>query len=132
MLSEENSDEIERVQKCAYSVIFGPNSYQKILQRTKNVTLRQRRVSLTNKFAVKCVKNEKTIDMIPLKTVTGKGMRTETYTVPMARKQRLYKSAIPTMARMLNEPAATDAECHALCLGEPTTTHNTSKSNKHL
>ena len=54
MLSEENSDEIERVQKCAYSVIFGPNSYQKILQRTKNVTLRQRRVSLTNKFAVKC------------------------------------------------------------------------------
>ena len=54
MLSDENSYEIKRVKKCAYSVIFGPNSYQKSLQRTKNLTLKQRRVILANKFAVKC------------------------------------------------------------------------------
>ena len=54
MLSDENIYEIERVKKCAYSVIFGPNSYQKSLQRTKNLTLKQRRVIFANKFAVKC------------------------------------------------------------------------------
>ena len=59
--------------------------------------------TLLYKFAVKCVKNPETDDMIPKNEACDRLRHRETYAVPMAKKQRLFKSAIPTMARMLNE-----------------------------
>ena len=38
LLTSENCDDIERVQKCAYTIIFGHSSYRKLLLKSKNVT----------------------------------------------------------------------------------------------
>ena len=69
---------------------------------SKLPTMKDRYKNLLYKFAVKCVTNPKTEDMIPLRNVQNKGRNKEKYSVSIARKQRLYQSAIPTMARMLN------------------------------
>ena len=54
-------------------------------------------------FALKCSENEKTKDMLPL-AKNYKGMRNSyKFDIILARKEKLYKSTIPTMARMLNE-----------------------------
>ena len=52
LISDENCDEVERVQKCAYKVIFGRNmSYKKQVELSNTLSLAQRRAILTNKFA---------------------------------------------------------------------------------
>ena len=57
------------------------------------------------KFASKCVKNQNTQDIFPPKQGNGRGRQKEAFVVPMARKERLFRSAVPTMARMLNNTA---------------------------
>ena len=41
--------------------------------------------------------------MLPLVTIHKKTRKPEKFEVPLARKERLYKSAIPTMTRILND-----------------------------
>ena len=57
MLTEENKTDIERVQKCALTIIFGPKSYEKTLKNEKIKSLEERRHDLTNKFAKKCTQS---------------------------------------------------------------------------
>ena len=55
------------------------------------------------KFAIKCAKNERTKDILPMNAPNGRTRHQETFTVPFARKERFRKSTIPTMARLLND-----------------------------
>ena len=41
MITLENSEEIERVQKSGYYIIFGPKSYENILHDIQGLTLEQ-------------------------------------------------------------------------------------------
>ena len=41
MLTAENKSDIERVQKCSYSIIFGPNRYAKTLNNNQKIHLRK-------------------------------------------------------------------------------------------
>ena len=52
------------------------------------------------KFALKCVKNERTAIMFPKSKVNRSTRNKEQYQVPYARTIR--QSAIPTMARLVN------------------------------
>ena len=58
-LTQENSDDLERVQKSAIKVIMGASyrSYMKSLETLDLETLSQRRENLCLKFAQSCVKN---------------------------------------------------------------------------
>ena len=65
-------------------------------------TLSERRNKLTLKFAQKCIKNPKTQHMFPLNQLGSTRMR-EKYKVLHANTERLKKSAVPQMARQLNQ-----------------------------
>ena len=57
MITVENSSDIERVQRSALSIIFGPNSYEKNMRINKIQSLEARRLELSKKFAKKCQEN---------------------------------------------------------------------------
>ena len=103
-ITREDSDSIERVQKIAFRIIYRENysSYQNALTLSKLTTLSERRAKLCLNFALKCVQNSKTSHMFPLNPpqITR---QTEKYTVIHANTDRLKHSAIPNMARQLNQ-----------------------------
>ena len=59
-LTKENSDDLERVQKCAVRIILGneyPQNYEQALVKSDLDLLKERRIQLCKDFAKKCVKN---------------------------------------------------------------------------
>ena len=96
---------IEGIQKVALKIILNDNyeDYTQALMVTGLPTLKQRRITLCKKFAVKCVKNEKTSHMFPLSQHNIANTRHhEKFFVQPARTERLKNSAIPYMQRLLN------------------------------
>jgi hypothetical protein len=96
--------DLERVQKVALRVILKENytSYSEALELTGLETLKARRKKLCLNFAKKCLKSEATRDIFPLNQTNVDTRRPEKYNVSYARTDRLAKSAIPYMARLLN------------------------------
>ena len=101
---------IERVQKCALRIILKSDymSYENGLAIAKLSTIQDRIRMLQLRFAKKCVSKEATQDMFPLKLANRTTRQTDIYEVPFARTSRLARSAIPTMARLLNEDLKTN------------------------
>ena len=106
-LSQENSTNIERVQKVALRIILkeGYIDYKEALKTSKLKTLSERREDLCLDFALQCTKNPKTSSMFPhnrddhLVYFRHK----EPFHVQRATGERLKKSAIPYMQRLLNK-----------------------------
>ena len=98
---------IERVQKVALKIILNQNyeSYDQALKVSGLPTLEQRRILLCQKFATKCLKNEKNCDMFPLNehSMAMKTRHPEKFYVQPAKTGRLQDSAIPYMQRLLNK-----------------------------
>ena len=69
-LTEENSNDLERVQKSALKIILGEKyiSYENALLRLNMESLKERIEHLCTSFALKCLKNPKTKDMFPKNT----------------------------------------------------------------
>ena len=67
-LTEENSADLERIQKSAVKIILGNQykDYQSGLNFLQLDKLDDRRQHLCHRFALKCLKNEKTRNMFPL------------------------------------------------------------------
>ena len=106
-LTEENSADLERVQKSAVKIMLGAhyNGYENSLLRLDMENLSDRRKNLCLKFAQKCVKNPKTAHMFP-KNVKKHNMElriTEKYKVQHANTERYKKSSIIYMQHLLNE-----------------------------
>ena len=106
-LTEENSKDIERVQKSACKLILAENyrSYEDALKTLDIESLFDRRESLCLEFAKKCLRNEK---MKKLFNENPKVHEMETrnkekYEVTQAKKSRFMKSPIICMQRLLNE-----------------------------
>ena len=70
---------------------------------SKLPSMHTRYKNLLLRFALKCAANEKTQDIFPLAKGNRFSRKHEKYEVPMARKERFFHSAVPTMARMLNQ-----------------------------
>ena len=72
---------------------------------SKLPTLADRRKMLSLRFALKCTKTDITKHMFPLNTskANANTRNPERYQVPFAYHERLKHSAIPMMARQLNE-----------------------------
>jgi len=80
-------------------------SYENSLKELGIESLQNRREKLCLKFARKCVANENTKHMFPLnkKTHHMKTREKETYEVQFANTERLKKSPIIYMQRLLNK-----------------------------
>ena len=105
-LSFQNLTDLERVQKNALRIILKDNyiSYEHALQESNLESLVERRERLCLKFAKACVKNETVKDIFPLNPVDYHvdTRDREVYHVTMAHKERLKRSAVPYMQRLLN------------------------------
>ena len=96
---------LERCQKIALRLIFGHLyiTYENALNSSKLPKMEERYHTLLLRFAQKCSKSEKTKEMLPLARNVEKTRKSEKFQVPLARKERYFRSTIPTMARILNQ-----------------------------
>ena len=96
--------DIERVQKVSLRLLLKEEyvSYQGALHITGLQTLEERREFLCLNFARKCLKSDATKDMFPLKKTCRNTRKPQKFHVPFARTSRLANSAIPYMAKLLN------------------------------
>ena len=104
-LTQGQEFDLERIQKVALRIILDENyiSYTNALHLTGLKTLKQRRSDLSLNFAKKCVTNEETKSMFPLRPQARQTRNPEKYVVTTAHTSRLAKSAIPSMQRQLNK-----------------------------
>ena len=106
-LTEENRNDLERIQKTAVKIILGDKyrNYEQALREIDLENLDERRTSLCLTFAQKCCKNPKTSNMFP-KNVKVHNMDTreqEFYKVQYANTERLQKLSIIYMQNLLND-----------------------------
>ena len=103
-ITKDERTNIERVQKTALRIILKEDykDYSSALQLTGLESLYERRTQLSLNFAKKCLKNDKTSDIFPLNTKTVNTRPHEKYFVTRARTERLAKSAVPYLQRLLN------------------------------
>ena len=106
-LTLENIAQIERVQKCALSVILGKKytTYEEACQELSMKTLAERRIILAKKFAKKASQHPIHQKWF-VKNQEASLTRTEKpeYKPACGRTVRFLKSAIPYLTRLLNEP----------------------------
>jgi hypothetical protein len=109
-LTEENRSDLERVQKSAVKIILGERyiNYEKGLDELGIESLEERRNILCQRFATKCLKNEKAAKMFPLneKTHQMDTRKMEKFKVQHAHTDRLKIFALIHMQNLLNEQEA--------------------------
>ena len=106
-LTQENRDDLERVQKSALKIILQENyqNYSYALNKLDIETLDERREHLCMNFALKCLKNPRFKEMFPLNDKCH-DMHTrcpEKYKVQFALNNRLQNSPVTYMQRLLNQ-----------------------------
>ena len=106
-LTEENRNDLERVQKTAFRIILGQRykTYQNALNILNLETLDERRNILCLNFAKRTSKHPKLKKMFPLneKMHSMKTRKQEKYKVQKAQTERLKRSAVIFMQNLLNE-----------------------------
>ena len=106
-LTQENRDDLERVQKSAVKVMLQEkySTYQNGLAQLDMACLESRREKLCLNFAKKCVNTEKVKHMFPIndKYHEMKTRHEEKYMVQFANTGRFKKSSIIYMQNLLNE-----------------------------
>ena len=97
--------DIERIQKVALRIILKDQyiSYENALKICGLTTLSERRTHLALKFAKKCILNPKTSSMFPVHNPTRRTRITGKFDITKAKTERLARSAIPFMQRLLND-----------------------------
>ena len=111
-LTQENSNDLERVQKAAVQIILGVKNvdYQEALIKIDLDTLENRREELCKNFAIKCVKSDKKKiqNMFPVKNKEHNmdTRKSEQYLVKYANTKRFQSSSIPYMQGLLNKDPA--------------------------
>ena len=106
-LTQENSDDLERIQKSALKIILQQRykNYSDAMKLLELDTLKQRREQLCLSFALKCLKHPKFKKMFP-ENQKEHEMSTrdkEKYKVQFALTKRLQNSPIIFMQKLLNQ-----------------------------
>ena len=111
-LTEQDSEDIERVQKSACKVILKQyyEGYEKAIKILRLEKLEDRRESLCLSFARKCLRNKKVKSMFPLNTNRRSLRNQNKYSVKFGSTERYRKSAIPYMQNLLNENEKVNAK----------------------
>ena len=107
MLTQEDSNDIERVQKIAVRVILDDDyvDYTTACASLNIETLETRRRKLSLNFALKCLKNDKFKDLFKFNTVGAhyKIREVDKFDVPFAKSSRYKKSPKVYLTNLLNE-----------------------------
>ena len=107
-LSNQNSEDLERIQKSALKIILGTKyrSYKEALQQIDLESLKERREKLCLRFAEKCIESENPrinkIFTVKAKYHQMNTRKNNCFNVDFARTERSKTSAIPYMQRLLN------------------------------
>ena len=103
-ITGEESEALERTQKVALKIIYQKDyiSYENALFLANLPTLAKRRETLLYNIGVKTFQNPKTTHMIKMNTHSKTLRDQEIFTVEHARTTRFAKSALNTIAHMLN------------------------------
>ena len=104
LLTDEQDQIIERLQAQALKCIYGPFvSYATMREKAEVTTLRQRRIDICDKFAVKCINSRRFTHWFPLR-VSGRAgnRRGDKYLEKYARCDRLRNSPLYYMRRRMN------------------------------
>ena len=113
-LTSKNISDLERVQKSALKLILKERykNYKDALNVIGMDSLEQRREKLCLKFAKACVRHEKLSDMFPKsnKMHLMDKREKEVYCVKRAKTERLRRSAIVNMQKLLNNEASKKRE----------------------
>ena len=109
MLTIENREDLERVQKITFRVILSENysSYENACIVLNKDTLEDRRKKICLKFALKCLKHERLSGLFPLNIQKDNNLRKQEkqdkFKVPYAITRRYMKSPVPYLISLLNE-----------------------------
>ena len=97
--------DIERVQKMALHIILSENylNYENAMKWTNLESLELRRMKLCISFAKKAEKSDKYMHWFKPRSVVNTRQPKVKYIEPQARTERLNKSAIPYLTRVLNQ-----------------------------
>ena len=104
-ITEDESDDLERVQKTVCKMLLKDKyeSYDEALNVLGLEKLKERRTKLAIKFGKGCLKIDQMKDMFSKNRENEYDLRNkEDFNVQHASRQRLYKSTIPTLQRLLN------------------------------
>ena len=105
-LTQLNTSDIERVQKCAFAIILGNNydTYENALKSLNMERLSERRNKLCKTFASKTFKNEKYAQwFVPDIKATDTRRETKVVKPVQTRTRRFQKSALPFLTNLLNQ-----------------------------
>ena len=102
LLTEEDCRHLERIQKCALSIIFGPIPYESAIAKSNLPTLKQRRSDLISKFALNSSKHPNFCGWYTKKSKTINTRNRKLYEIVPGRCNRWLNSPIPTFTRILN------------------------------
>ena len=109
-LTVKNRVDLERIQKAAVRVIMNKDytTYNMGLKELKLEKLEKQREMLCLRFAKNCLKNEKMKKMFPIKKIKHKMKKRyqRKFETRKIRTNRLKKSALPYMTRLLNDEHA--------------------------
>ena len=102
-ITQEQKNNLERVQKIAFMIILKSDyiNYENALEKLNLQSLNERRLMLASRFANKCTVNARFENLFPKNENILNLRRIEKYKVKNASTQKLYKSSIPAMQRML-------------------------------
>ena len=106
-LTDTQVNALERLQAQALKAIYGYEfSYRSLLEQTGLTTLKARRDRRSDKFAGKCLQNERFKSWFPLNPVARPTRSPVQYKESFARTKRLYDSPMYFMRRRLNGRSA--------------------------
>ena len=104
-MTDEQDEQLDRLQNQALKCIFGPLSGRKLREMASVTTLRARREELCDEFALKLASNPLFAHWFPIKHVRAgrsESVKQEKYIKQKARCDRLHNSSIYYFRRRLN------------------------------
>ena len=108
-LTQEQSSQIEMVQKKAFAIILGKTykSYESALASLSQERLDSRRENLSHKFALKCSQSHQHKYIFPPNPNFRPNMRNpKPFLEHQCRSSRYFNSPVPSLARLLNRRSA--------------------------
>ena len=102
-ITKHDCNQIERIQKCAYAIIFGYIDYDIVLAKYGLKSLEERRLEAVTKFALKSSKHPVFSKWFNLKSSKIKTRSKAIYSEIPFRTNQWGNSPIPMMTRLLNK-----------------------------
>ena len=106
MLTQQNIDDIERIQKISLKVILNERyeNYEQACTLMNTESLVLRRENLALKFALKCLKSDQHSHMFKQRISPYYNLRKiKSFEEPFCRSNRYRSSPLPYLTRLLNE-----------------------------